>query len=121
MNPKQEARRVRQYTRRNEILARMGYPTYAAYLASPLWAKVRRAFFADVERDFLGGDRPCWSCGAHATQVHHGRYTKKNLTGESFHHLYAVCRKCHEACEFSDDGEKLSPRDSVLRLQKLSR
>lgn len=114
-----KARMVRQYTRRNEILARMGYPTYAAYLASPLWARVRRAFFNDVEWGFLGGDRPCYSCGAHATQVHHGRYTKKNLTGESLRHLYALCRRCHEACEFSDNGEKLSPYDSVRRLRKL--
>lgn len=76
MNPKQEARRVRQYTRRNEILARMGYPTYAAYLASPLWAKVRRAFLNDVRKDFLGGDCPCWSCGAHATQVQSVPYNR---------------------------------------------
>jgi 5-methylcytosine-specific restriction endonuclease McrA len=114
VNPRQESRRVRQYTRRNEILARMGFRSYAAYLASPLWARVRRAFL-----DYAG--LPCWSCGAFATQVHHGRYTKKNLTGESFHHLYALCRRCHEACEFSDDGEKLSPRDSVVRLKRTRR
>jgi hypothetical protein len=76
---KAEARRKRREEKKR---------SYAKYLESPTWRKIRRAA---LERDgYL-----CRACGKKATVVHHIRYPKK-LGEERMSWLYSLCRPCHD-------------------------
>jgi hypothetical protein len=86
------------YAQRNSILTELGYPTYAVYLASPLWRAIRgRILFRGVK---------CYCCGKKPNQVHHRKYTIENLAGKSMKHMVPICRKCHEGIEFNNRGGK---------------
>lgn len=104
------SRRAEQYGKRNAILRKLGYQTYQSYLDSRLWYQIRSLFLLTEEF--------CEKCGAPATQVHHGRYTRRNLDGSSFNGLHALCAYCHLSCEFASDGFKLSPTDATRRLRR---
>ena len=91
-----------EYAKRNRILKEMGYESYPAYLASPLWARIR----VDVLN--LCRSR-CEMCGERANQVHHNRYSEANLKGESIDGMIGTCGKCHKGVEFHRDGSKASP------------
>lgn len=54
-------------------------------------------------------------CTKTATQVHHSKYTKENLTGESLEFLHPVCHKCHESAEFLN-GKKVTVAVANQRL-----
>jgi hypothetical protein len=104
-----------QYGQRNALLKKLGIgPTYADYLASPLWAGIRRRV--------MGRDKGlCQICAKKASSVHHQRYRKANLLGLTLAHMFAICRECHELIEFDGEGQKLSPRAASCQAFDLAR
>lgn len=73
--------------------------TYAEYLKSPLWAKIRRRV---LKRD----GQACRSCGRRATQVHHGEYTPGTMSGSDLTMLFAICGPCHLEATFGPTGKR---------------
>ena len=59
------------------------------YLKSDEWKRKR---YVVLKRDHW----ECVYCGAHATQVHHKRYAKKNIGKEPIKWLVSICNTCHE-------------------------
>jgi hypothetical protein len=100
---------MKEYASRNAILKEMGYASYKAYLASPLWKSIR----ARVLRRFGG---KCRGCGRRANQVHHHHYPLEVLSGRSIEGLSAVCGNCHEGIEFHQEV-KLDLRHANKRLK----
>lgn len=99
------------YSSRNQNLLNLGFPDYAAYLASDLYRGIRRRVLADRNHQ-------CVCCGQEATQVHHERYTVADLLGETIDFLQAICVRCHEDVE--RDGKHKRPMSSACRrLQQL--
>lgn len=72
---------------RQELL-RLGFKTYADYLASTLWADIRDDAFARW-------GRRCKACGFTATQIHHANYANATLSGDTTDALWPVCGDCH--------------------------
>lgn len=97
------------YSIRNRELASMGYATYADYLASPLWATIRKRVFAR--------SNACEFCGDRATQVHHSSYHRSVLDGSNLTQLHAVCRECHLYGEYGDAGAKMFPAEATQRMR----
>lgn len=91
------------YGERRRALRKMGFPSYAVYLASPLWARIRARVFALDEG-------LCRLCQEPATEIHHTNYDRHTLKGRSLRHLHALCHGCHERVEFDDDPEKRQRR-----------
>ena len=92
---------------RRMALLELGFDTYEAYLFSDLWKGIRRAV--------LDRDRKRCRCGAKATQVHHRRYAKVDLSGATLSYLMAICRPCHEFG--SKDGERITtPEEATIRI-----
>lgn len=87
------------YQHRNEILQSLGFTDYSSYLKSALWAQIR-------ERVLREKGRSCYLCYAPATQVHHLKYTKANLSGENIRKLVPICAHHHRAIEIRGDGTK---------------
>ena len=106
------------YVTRNAILASLGYPTYAEYLASDRWAGIRRSV---LKRDgWL-----CRLCGGAAAEVHHASYSRAALLGRETTHLHSVCRECHEWVEFrpgrGGEPQRRSPKEMVAETYRLLR
>lgn len=98
------------YGRRDEILREMGYASYREYLASPLWAKIRRRVFG---RD----EGKCRLCGKRGEQVHHQSYDARTLKGKILKRLLLLCKACHEAVEVDGLGRKRSAREAVAEAK----
>lgn len=96
------------YCFRNRLLKEMGYKSYRDYLRSPKWASIRK-------QAILKNNGRCVSCGSPATQVHHSKYDKPTLTGQSLKFLHPVCGKCHENAEM-DAGKKTTIFTANARL-----
>lgn len=94
------------YAARDLLLNALGYPDYAAYLRSPRWAAVRRAFYARP------GSRKCRLCPAPAAVVHHLAYGRPVLLGRDLRPLVPLCERCHERVEFTPAGRKRSLREA---------
>lgn len=92
-------------------LKSLGFNSYKAYLASPLWAYVREAVFA------LKG-RTCSLCGQYATQAHHNRYNRKGMMGKKLTHIHPLCRACHEKVEFTR-GKKLDLNAAARKFRMM--
>lgn len=88
---------------RRMVLMELGFDTYEAYLCSDLWKRIRRAV--------LDRDRHRCKCGAKATQVHHRRYAKVDLSGQTLLYLVAICEPCHRFG--SKDGERTTTPDEA--------
>jgi hypothetical protein len=87
------------YRGRDRILRELGFEAYADYLASELWATIRKRV--------LGKEKwTCKRCGRKGTQVHHIQYTKENLSGRSLSRMVCLCAHCHEKSERLPDGTK---------------
>lgn len=93
--------RVTGYLDRNNVLAGMGFTTYAAYLASDIWAGIKA-------RVLVPGRTGCALCRSRARVVHHHAYTAENLAGVSLAGMYPLCFGCHETVEHGRGGRKLS-------------
>ena len=87
------------YKFRDQILKELGYTSYAQYLRSDLWKRIR-SFVLSLFRG------RCCCCGKRASQVHHQRYTKENLSGESYYGMVAICGFCHTKGEFKDNKKR---------------
>jgi hypothetical protein len=59
------------------------------YLKSDDWRRKRGVV---LKRD----NWTCVCCGKKATQVHHERYSKKNIGEEPIKWLVSICRPCHK-------------------------
>lgn len=101
----------RSYKSRNKNLKNLGYSTYRAYLASPLWKEIR-------ERVFRHHGRLCNVCGRRATQVHHIRYGVADLTGVRLRFMRPICEGCHVSVEFTECGSKTTVAKAKKRYQK---
>jgi len=101
------------YTSRNEALRSLGYPTYQAYLESPLWASIRKKVLA---RD----GHCCLLCGSWATQVHHLEYLLPTLLGQDLRGMASICGDCHHHVEYDPSGHKRSP-EAVDRCYRSAR
>lgn len=99
------------YARRNKILRKLGYLSYDEYLRSYTWSYIRGIV--------LQKNPTCEFCGNPATQVHHSRYTRGNLSGKSLKRLHSVCSSCHRLGEFTCAGQKLSPTDATRRMRAI--
>ena len=105
-------RKVRSaYAKRDRVLWKLGYNSYAEYLASPLWKAIRARV--------LAASPECSACPRKATQVHHQRYTEPVLRGQLDHCLSPVCGSCHKKAEFGERRGKpfkLTPKVATQRL-----
>lgn len=100
------------YRSRNLILKEMGFECYKDYLRSSLWKEIRMRV---LERDVF----KCQICDGNATQVHHSRYHKRDLTGKNIKFLHSLCEDCHENIEF-DNGKKLWMDEALKKQKKLT-
>lgn len=105
---------VSTYYMRNSLLQKLGFQSYAEYLASDLWMKIRRAV---LDRD----DRRCRLCGEPTTIVHHIDYSRKTLCGRTLDGLAALCDLCHTKVEFDSDGNKRMLFQAVTTYYSLCR
>jgi len=91
---------MNRYEQRNAVLRSMGYESYASYLLSPLWKRIRAKLI-----------KVCavCVCGQPATEFHHRTYKRRYMEGRGKIHKFIipVCRKCHGSIEF-EGSEKLS-------------
>lgn len=85
------------YRERDLILSEIGFTSYSSYLDSKLWKSIR----CRVLRN-----KTCCCCSGRANQVHHKKYTKSNLTGETLESMVSICQGCHHAAEFTESGKK---------------
>ena len=106
---------MEEYEDRNILLAKLGFKDYKVYLRSSLWKSIR-------ERK-IEIDPDCYACEKDADhaqiQIHHGKYTEKNLTGESLDDLYTLCSRCHRWCEVSKTGFKRTPKQATIEMHKI--
>mgnify|MGYP003349376232 len=82
------------YKGRQKTLSELGFSSYAEYLASSMWRELRNKVLSHFRWK-------CFCCGGIATQVHHQRYHRNDLTGKRKKYLKAICGTCHEAIEFT--------------------
>ena len=97
------------YAIRSYYVHELGFASYAAYLSSPLWWKIRRRV---MERH----DGKCAFCLAPATAVHHASYKKAVLKGADISQLYPVCNDCHQFGEFDELDRKTTPAEATERM-----
>lgn len=90
---------------RSQILKKMGFDSYAAYLDSYLWKGIRARV--------LKRHRRCRLCRKWASQVHHQTYSEANLRGKTLQGLASICGTCHLAIEY--DGERKCGLEEVRR------
>lgn len=105
-------RKCSSYKERDELLRKAGFPSYRAYLASPLWAAIRRTV---LDRD----KGACRLCGGRAERVHHRTYTRSGLKGSNLGQLAALCRDCHRQVEVSPGGVKRDLREAEAEYRRL--
>ena len=90
------------------MLRELGWSNYPAYLGSRLWRRIRAMV--------LTASPYCSRCKlVKSFAVHHDKYTKDNLSGESMEYLVAVCRKCHAKMEQKKKWGDLCDRTSPER------
>lgn len=95
--------------------AELGFVSYRAYLASPLWRRIRREIL--VERP------QCEACGAPAVTAHHRSYGLEILRGKNLNSLIAVCHECHHVAHRDGSGNftgVASLQTQILRAIALS-
>lgn len=100
------------YKERNEILRSLGFRSYPDYLESALWAKIRLGVLK-------AAGWSCQVCKGPGQTVHHSKYTKANLTGDSKRWLHAICHRCHEKVEVDEHGNKRTWEQSVIQFRKM--
>lgn len=104
-------RQGKSYASRDQYLAACRLGSYGQYLASSLWKNVRQKVFKKK-------GRLCVACGGVATQVHHLRYHRRDLLGQSMRYMVPICQPCHKAVEY-DGTKKVSLKVANERLSSL--
>ncbi len=99
------------YAKRNDLLATLGYASYAEYLQSDQWRGLRQR----IVRRFPN----CLLCDADAVDVHHLDYQVDTLLGRRQHRLVPLCRYHHHQIEF-DGNRKRDVRQATGALCKLA-
>lgn len=102
------------YDVRGYHVHQLGFASYADYLSSPMWWKIRRRVMEQHECR-------CAFCLAPATAVHHASYKKAVLNGSDISPLYPVCEACHHFGEFAEDGRKTRPEEATERMYDRAR
>lgn len=97
------------YLSRAVNLRELGFESYSQYLASDLWKSIRRRVYA------MCGDQ-CYLCPNRATQLHHNRYHKNDLSGKRLKFIKPVCGSCHKAIEFRNQ-EKVGVKDVKIAFK----
>lgn len=102
---------VESYSKRDEILQGMGYPSYGVYIKSLRWSEIRQQAFKEKGQN-------CTLCGMIAHQIHHSSYDEKTLLGESLDALWPICGLCHNRIErdINDRKRTLSEANQELGL-----
>ena len=104
---------VQTYAERNSVLRGLGYPSYAAYLASDLWREVRARAYREI-------GSVCKLCARPAQVVHHLSYSQEVLTGRDIRSgLAPLCNRCHERVERTPEGRKRSLRGAQEQYERL--
>lgn len=106
-----------EYEARNELLKSLGFASYKAYLASPLWRSIRSKVLKKAR------DKCQVCCRAKAVQVHHRAYTRDVLLGENLNigKIVAVCDECHTLGERGWKFEKTRMSNCSTRMKKISK
>lgn len=94
-----------------DILRRLGFGSYKEYLASDLWASIRK-------RVLTAGKGKCRACGCTAQCVHHKKYGMAEMSGKDISYLVPLCHKCHSEIEF-DSGLKADLPMANRRLNRI--
>jgi hypothetical protein len=102
------------YQERNKTLQKLGFKSYAEYLASDRWKKIRAKVLRLHSR--------CFICRDKAQVVHHASYSHKTLVSRKGMRgkLYSLCFDCHERIEFDAQGSKLSPGQATRKMRVLA-
>lgn len=104
-----------EYADRNALLLELGYTDYKEYLKSDLWKGIRQR---KIDIDY-----ECFCCGRDENQailqVHHGKYTRDNLLGNTLADLFTACKGCHQNAEVTRTGYKRSPAAATRELKRL--
>ena len=100
------------YSERHKVLYSLGFKSYADYLVSGLWKKIR-------QRAFIINGRTCKLCPAKADVLHHQDYTRETLLGKKISNLKPICNACHSLIEFDENGVKRSFRSVQLSYEEL--
>lgn len=108
-NNLQEVTSGMDYRSRNYWLGRLGFKSYPDYLKSPTWRSIRDS----IDMRF------CSCCDKPATQIHHSRYHKNDLTGKTRKNLHPICAACHHAIEYNPDGTKATLAHANEAMRKL--
>jgi len=87
------------YRDRGEILAEMGFTSYAAYVSSPLWRRIRREA---MERS----KHLCDACRREARHVYLLDFEPATLNGDQPASVATICELCIAKAQFSDDGKR---------------
>lgn len=72
---------------------------YTDYLQTEQWKRIRARV---LKRD----GRKCRSCGRRASQVHHGDYSARTMSGADLSMLFSLCGTCHLATTFGPTGRR---------------
>lgn len=99
------------YEERNSTLYHLGFSSYAEYLESDLWKKIR-------DRVYKMKGRGCLLCERPATELHHNRYHKNDLLGKTLSFIHPICRDCHLSIEYDRD-KKVSAKTAAKRFDSL--
>lgn len=83
------------YQIRQEALNRIGFATYADYLKSDTWSRIKASVIAR--------DKACRICGNEPYTAHHVSYADRVMRGDDLTQLIAICRGCHRHIEFDGD------------------
>lgn len=91
-------------------LGALGMRDYVDYLASPLWASIRRRVYARAN-----GVCESKGCSARPSAIHHWSYALRVMQGATLKGLQAVCKRCHKRIHGA--GET-TPQQKAKRVQR---
>jgi uncharacterized protein YlaI len=100
------------YAKRNRVLKSLGFASYSDYLRSDLWDNIRFQVFVTK-------GTKCSLCDADANQVHHNRYAKQDMLGNTLEYLHPMCGECHKRIEFSKKRKKLKLKDARNKFKQI--
>lgn len=107
-----EFRQPRNKTKGNSVSWKsLGFDSYSAYLASPLWKQIKIKVWAKY-------GRLCF-CGNSATEIHHRNYSLDTMKGKNLAGLIPICNVCHQAISLDKKGIKRSAEDTERELLRL--
>jgi hypothetical protein len=101
-----------EYEQRDAVLRAIGFGSYAEYLNSRLWARIRHRV--------LKKRKTCVCCGEPANEVHHKDYSLETMKGERLSGLSPLCSTCHDIAEFDADGSKATLGSANQKIDMLS-